>query len=74
MQEPDNHDADIIYIYKGGPEFPDPELSGEEQIRQQQAYLDTFASFEKDPSTSQVTDSEEEGQEEGDDDDLSGKC
>ena len=74
MQEPDNRDADVIYIYKGWPEFPDPELSGEEQIRQQQAYLDTFARFEKDPTTSRVTDSEEEGQEEGDDDNLSGKC
>jgi hypothetical protein len=38
--------ADIVYIYKDGPEFPDPHLSGDEQIAQQKAYLEQFAKFE----------------------------
>jgi hypothetical protein len=37
-----------MYIYKDGPELPDPELSGNEQIKQQQAYIESFANFEMD--------------------------
>jgi len=40
--------ADTVYIYKDGPLMPDPELSGEEQLAQQAAYIASFASFDDD--------------------------
>jgi hypothetical protein len=39
--------ADIIYIYKDGPEFPDSELTGEQQLAEQRAYVESFAKFEE---------------------------
>jgi len=46
--------ADTVYIYKDGPLWPDPDLSGEEQLAQQAAYIASFANFEDDDDDLQV--------------------
>jgi hypothetical protein len=52
--------ADTIYIYKDGPLHPDPQLSGEEQLAQQKAYIDLFTTFEKDRNAAGTDNKEDE--------------
>jgi len=40
-----NTTADTIYIYKDGPDFPDPQLTGDQQLAEQRAYVESFAKF-----------------------------
>jgi hypothetical protein len=50
--------ADTVYIYKDGPLMPDPELSGEEQLAQQAAYIASFANFDDDDDDLQIEEGE----------------
>lgn len=55
-----NPTADTIYIYKDGPDFPDPQLSGEQQLAEQRAYVESFAKFADDDKVTKGVSVEDE--------------